>query len=156
MLRIAMIKNAAPSTLFNVQFGKINAAALYDTGAMLSVISLSFYEVLGSPQLRRFQRRLVGAGGDSLRVHGVCSLKMKLGASVLEQTFVVCDDLAYDVIMGMDMIFSNHITMEMLHSGVGLRINGELVKSQWQKEREDVREQAVKVVAVMLSMFSMQ
>ena len=81
-------------------------------------------------------------------MHGVCSLKMKLGASVLEQTLVVCDDLAYDVIMGMDMIFSNHITMEMLHSGVGLRINGELVKSQWQKEREDVREQAVKVAAV--------
>ena len=71
----------------------------------MSVMSLSFYEVLGSPQLRRFQRRLVGAGGNSLRVHGVCSLRMKLGASVLEQTFVVCADLAYDVIMGMDMIF---------------------------------------------------
>ena len=69
-------------------------------------------------------------------------------SSVVEQTFVVCDDLTYDVIMGMYMIFSNHITMEMLHSGVGLRINGELVKSQWQKEREDVREQAMKITAV--------
>ena len=60
----------------------------------------------------------------------------------------MCDDLEYDIIMGMDMIFPNHITMEMLHYGVGLRINGELVKSQWQNEREDAREHAVKIAAV--------
>ena len=99
-VRIAMIQQDTPSTVFKVQFGKLRAGALYDTGAMLSVMSVSFYEMLKTEPLRRFQRRLVGANGKSLRVHGICTMKMQLGSSLIDQTFVVCDDLEYDVIMG--------------------------------------------------------
>ena len=77
-VRIALIKHNMASTIFNAPFGEVNAAALYDTGAMLSVMSVGFYELIGSPPLRRFQWRLVGAGGNPLRVHGIYTLKMGL------------------------------------------------------------------------------
>ena len=73
---------------------------------------------------------------------------MQLGSSLIDQTFAVCDDLEYDVIMGMDMIFSNKIAMEMMSNGVGLRLNGELIKSQWHEEKDDIRRREVKISAI--------
>ena len=65
-VRIAMIHKAGgkiPMMVFEVECEDIHGGGLYDTGAMVSLMSRGFYERIGAPQLWAYNKRMVGAMG---------------------------------------------------------------------------------------------
>ena len=126
-MRIELIASGVPKMLFEATIHGVFGAALYDTGAMVSVMSRGFYETIGGPKLSTFNRRLVGANGSPLMTYGVCSVDVALGEAVIRQSFVVCEDIAQDLILGMDMIFTHRISMDVVDNGISLRIKDKII-----------------------------
>ena len=87
-MRISMIQKSAgraPTMVFEVQCGEVFGGGLYDTGAMVTLMSRSFYEKVGSPVLWAYTKRMVGVNGAPIQSFGVCKLKVSVG--MLEEEY---------------------------------------------------------------------
>ena len=131
--RISMIRKASgrtPTMVFEVNCAGIHGGGLYDTGAMVSLMSRSFHERLGTPPLWEYHKRMVGANGVPLQAFGVCRLKVTMESLTLEHPFIVVEDLQYDMILGMDLIFEHRISLEVGTGGIILRKDQAIVAGQ--------------------------
>ena len=87
---------------------KINA--LFDTGAMKSVMSLEMYEKLKLKNLDSTSiPHIVGASGESLGARGKTKCEININRKIFYQTFIVCEHLKRPIILGRDFTIQNCI-----------------------------------------------
>ena len=99
----------APSNLVACFVGSVNGRGLVDTGASISLVSQSFYR-----KLLRCKARLklidddvsnvFSADNSPLKVRGKIETDIKIGGIVIPATFLIADQLSYEVIIGSDLL----------------------------------------------------
>ncbi len=94
----------------------VDSLLLFDTGAMVSLLSAPHWEAIGRPTLEPFKRQVRGASGSIIVNYGTCNVNVVIDGYETTQRFIVCRDLAHDGIVGMDFIFSNGISMLVMDS----------------------------------------
>jgi transposase InsO family protein len=80
---------------------------LYDTGAQLTVISLTAFRkipVENRPQKLPVLRQLTSASSDNLKVLGVYNLSLNVFGKIIQHPVYVCDNLSQPAILGVDAI----------------------------------------------------
>ena len=83
------------------EHGKIEAQALYDTGASLSFIRRDLAEQIGTPvRLPHPMRFEMGRAGDVLEVKDQIALTFAVAGITLLDSFLVADDLSEQAIVG--------------------------------------------------------
>ena len=105
-------------TTFPIKMEKEEIQALFDTGALKSVMSEEHYLKMKLPPLSRHRIiTAVGAGGMDLGALGTVKAKFKLGKHWFEQEFLVCRHLRRPVILGVDFNRNNCIGIEWTEDG---------------------------------------
>ena len=88
----------------------INISALFDTGAMKSVMSFDTYQKLNLSKLHTASRpHVVGASGKSLGARGKIKCEININGRTFFQTFIVCEHLKRPMILGKDFSIQNCI-----------------------------------------------
>ena len=99
-----------PVTMFKnrirVSIDGLSATALVDTGATISVMSVSFKDRIGRKVMFPCQEstRFRGVGGDVLQPVGVCAVNVLLAGTVFPTEFLVLQRCTHDVILGIDFL----------------------------------------------------
>ena len=96
-------------TTFPVSIQDKEINALLDTGAEKSCISIDMFTRLKlsinagrTPKLRNTSRK-------DMKMHGVTTIKFKMGNTIFVQDFVICEDLVRPIVIGRDFTVSNFI-----------------------------------------------
>ena len=90
---------------FPVTIGGVHCNALIDTGTMRSCISETLYNQLMLPQLlKAFPLPVTSVSGTSLCPMGIAQCMFKLGGHSFEFSFIVCQNLARPIILGLDFM----------------------------------------------------
>lgn len=81
-------------------------SALVDTGATISVMSLSFKSRIGRKVMFSWgeSTRFRGVGGEVLHPVGVCAVNVLLAGKVFPTEFLVLQRCTHDVILGLDFL----------------------------------------------------
>ena len=82
------------------------ASALVDTGATISVMSISFKNRIGRKVMFSWgeSTRFRGVGGEVLHPVGVCAVNVLLAGKVFPTEFLVLQRCTHDVILGIDFL----------------------------------------------------
>ena len=84
--------------------------ALFDIGAMKSVMSWKMYEKLKSNNLDTTSTpHVVGASGENLGARGRIKCEININGKIFYQTFIVCEHLKRPIILGRDFSIQNCI-----------------------------------------------
>ena len=76
--------------LYRVQANGIPDIALFDTGAIMSVMSSKlFSSIVNKPKVFKCNRKVRSAGGDTLVSKGECYIKLKIGKMVLKDRVII-------------------------------------------------------------------
>ena len=96
----------------------VEVSVLVDTGATRSCMNYNTAYKLGKEQIKQFNTmQVVGADGSDLGAVGTISCKINLGDIEVEQTFIVCQHLRRNVILGTDFAKSNHAGVSWTKQG---------------------------------------
>lgn len=97
-----------------VSVNGVETLALVDTGAAVSVMSLSFKNRLGHKVMFACDRNVHfrGVGGEHLRAIGVCSATVTLGEEAFRTEFIVLAQATHDVILGIDFLRDSGATLD--------------------------------------------
>lgn len=97
-----------------VSVNGVGTLALVDTGAAVSVMSLSFKNRLGHKVMFACDRNVHfrGVGGEHLRAIGVCSATVTLGEEAFRTEFIVLAQATHDVILGIDFLRDSGATLD--------------------------------------------
>ena len=100
-----------------------------DEGAATSVMSLSCWKGLGSPELSKSATMLTAFDGRSFRLHGILpSLKVCLGGkTVAIEVEVVDAPLDYNLLLGRNWMYSMQVVASSLFRVVCFPFNGKIV-----------------------------
>lgn len=106
-----------------VSIEDVNTVALRDTGASVSVMSLSFKNHLGQKVMFAWDRNSTfrGVGGEMLRPVGVCSVLMTAGEQAFQTEFTVLALCTHDVILGIDFLRECGATLDCRAGEISLR-----------------------------------
>ena len=91
----------------SIQHKEINA--LLDTGAEKSCMSMDMFARLKLPINVVKVPKLRNASGKDMKMHGVMTVKFKMGNTIFTQEFVVCVNLVRPIIIGRDFTVNNFI-----------------------------------------------
>ena len=111
MLLLSFIKNTA-----KVSVNGITTQSLIDTGAEISCISQSFLAkvMIGKPILAHSSiYSIIGIGQQRLRVLGKINLPLKINDKCFNFEFHVIDSLPHSLIIGIDFLKTNKVTIDM-------------------------------------------
>ena len=87
---------------------KINT--LFDAGAMKSIMSLEMYKKLKLEDLDTARiPHVVGASSESLGARGKTKCEININGRIFYQTFIVCEHLKRQIILGRDFSIQNCI-----------------------------------------------
>lgn len=92
-----------------VKINGIQYKALIDSGADRSMISAEFARRIRSEYRPNTNDTYITAGKSTLNVVGEAQISFSLVDNVLEEYFLVADVLAYDIIIGADILWKNKI-----------------------------------------------
>ena len=96
-----------PISIQNKQI-RIDSNALMDTGATRSCMNYSTAYRVGRSNIKQFRTlQVVGADGSDLGAIGTLQCKVTIGDIEVEQTFIVCQHLRRNVILGIDFAKEN-------------------------------------------------
>ena len=97
---------------------KIDSNALMDTGATRSCMNYSTAYKLGKNDIKQFETtQVVGADGSDLGAVGTLQCKIIIGDIEVEQTFIVCQHLRRNVILGTDFAKQNQAGISWTRQG---------------------------------------
>ena len=97
---------------FPVTIAGINCNALIRTGATRSCISETFYNQFMLPQLLiAFCLMVTSASDSTLCPMGIAQCLLKLGGHSFEFNFIVCQNLAGLIMLGLDFLHKCHIRL---------------------------------------------
>lgn len=93
----------------------VPTTALVDTGAAISVMSLSFKRRLGHKVMFSWDRsaQLRGVGGEALRPIGICAVTISIGGRTFRTELTVLERTTHDVILGIDFLRECGATVEL-------------------------------------------
>lgn len=111
------------------RFTRKTIYALIDTGADRSCISEKFYNQIRRdkpyPDLSQSPIQLNNANGSELQVKGVTRIPLPITAGISTTTdLFVCSSLAYDVIVGLDILLSTRAIIDLHNQSVTFRSPG--------------------------------
>ena len=104
---IILGKETGTTFPISIQDQEINA--LLDTGAEKSCMSMDMFARLKLPINVAKVPKLRNVSGKDMKMHGMMTVKFKMGNTIFTQEFVVCDDLVRPVIIGRDFTVNNFI-----------------------------------------------
>ena len=88
--------------LYNTQIGNLHTQALFDTGTSINAISIKFYSSMQQHlKILPTSRKVVSADGDSLGPTAEVHVKFKIGKVVLNDAFIILNNLQCDIILGL-------------------------------------------------------
>ena len=117
-------RNTAPSCRVVVDMGGSEFEACIDTGAARTMLSRQAYKRLRGAMGRPVatSARFHGAGGDDLKILGVLKdVPFQLSTVGCQHDFIVCDQLAVDVLLGMDFLTSNEVIIDLARGELTLK-----------------------------------
>ena len=91
--------------MFKINIENRQVLALFDTGATRSVMSMETFKILNLNDKELNTKNIpvvVGANGTSLGAVGQITCELQIGERKCEQTFLVCQDLNRNLILGVD------------------------------------------------------
>ena len=91
--------------MFKINIGDRTVNTLFDTGATRSVMSADTFKILklkDKDLVTKNIPRVVGANGTSLGAIGEITCEIKIGKKECKQTFLVCQNLKRNLILGVD------------------------------------------------------
>ena len=94
-------------TMFPISIQDKEINALLDTGAEKSCMSVDMFTRLKLPLNVAKVPKLRNASGRDMKMHGVMTMKFKMGNTIFTQEFVVCDNLVRPIIIGRDFMVNN-------------------------------------------------
>ena len=118
-------------TVFKINIANRTVNTLFDTGASKSVMSADTFKILKLDDKELDTKNIpnvVGANGTSLGAIGKISCEVKIGSEKCKQTFLVCQNLKRNLILGVDFAQKNAAGVHwMKHNSFILTINGSKV-----------------------------
>ena len=102
---------------------------MIDEGVAASVMSLSCWKGLGSPELSKSMTMLTAFDGRSFRMHRILpSLKVRLGGKTITIDVKVVDaPLEYNILLGRNWMYSMQVVASSLFRVVFFPFNGNIV-----------------------------
>ena len=109
-----MIIGSEQGTTFPTKVGSTLCNALIDTGATKSCMSESYYKTLQLNSIRSVvNTRVRSATGSTLSPLGIVNCPLKLGNTMFNNDFIVCQNLTRPLILGKDFLMKNQITVKI-------------------------------------------
>ena len=96
-------------TTFPVSIQDKEINALLDMGAEKSCISIDMFTRLKLSINVERTPKLRNASGMDMKIHGLTTIKFKMGNTIFVQDFMICEDLVRPCIIGRDFTVSNFI-----------------------------------------------
>ena len=97
---------------------RIDSNALMDTGATKSCMNYNTAYKLGKDHIKTFNTmQVVGTDGSDLGVIGTLQCKITIGDIEVDQTFIVCQHLRRNVILGTDFAKANQAGVSWMRQG---------------------------------------
>ncbi|KAF0684480.1 Aste57867_23542 [Aphanomyces stellatus] len=121
--RLAMIDKGNPQVQVPIQCDGVDTMALFDTGAMLTLMSTEHWDAIQRPTLKPMQRRLRGAGGEELMCWGSCETEIVFGQLQVKHVIAVCPGLGHECLLGMDFVLTHGISMLTLSDHIAFEWN---------------------------------
>ena len=98
------VVNSVFPLMISIIIGGIRTSALIDTGASRSLIIAKLSKRLLNTRSRNSTDRLMAANGSFLRTEGKVFTAVETSDQTLEHNFIVCSDLSFDCIFGLDLL----------------------------------------------------
>ena len=131
--------------MISILIGGIRTSALIDTGASRSLVSTRLARRLRNARSRTSHDHLVAANGSLLRNEGKVFTVVKTQDQTLEHNFIVCPDLSFDCIFGLDLLRRLGSNLDLYNASLSSRVpcasptEGRIVNAVVDKEsRPDV------------------
>ena len=106
-----------PVSIQNKQI-RIDSNALMDTGATRNCMNYSMAYRVGRNNIKQFRTlQVVGADGSDLGAVGTLQFKVTIGDIEVEQTFIVCQHLRRNMILGTDFAKENQTGVSWTKQG---------------------------------------
>ena len=125
--------------MFKIDIEKRTINTLFDTGATRSVMSADTFKILKLKDKDLTTKnipRVVGANGTSLGAIGQVTCDIKIGKNKFKQTFLVCQNLKRNLILGVDFAQKHAAGVHwMKHNSFVLTIDGEKVAETNEKHQ---------------------
>ena len=113
-----VIIGSEQGTTFPTKVGSTLCNALIDTGATKSCMSESYYKTLQLNSIRSVvNTRVRSATGSNLSPLGIVNCPLKLGNTMFDNDFIVCQNLTRPLILGKDFLMKNRITVKYSENG---------------------------------------
>ena len=113
-----VIIGSEQGTTFPTKVGPTLCNALIDTGATKSCMSESYYKTLHLESIRSVvNTRVKSATGSNLSPLGIVNCSLKLGNTIFDNDFIVCQNLTRPLILRKDFLMKNHITVRYAENG---------------------------------------
>ena len=114
-------------TTFPVSVQDKGVNALLDTGAEKRCMSMDMFAGLKLPLNVAKIPKLRNASGKDMKMHGVTTVKFRVGNTIFTQEFVVCDNLVRPIIIGRDFTVNNFIGIAWTRQGTKVTKDDKLV-----------------------------
>ena len=115
VFNIILGKETGTTFPISVQDKEVNA--LLYTGAEKSCMSMDMFARLKLPLNVAKVPKLRNASGKDMKMHGVTTVKFKMGNTIFVQEFVVCNNLVRPIIIGRDFTVNNFIGIAWTRQG---------------------------------------
>ena len=105
-------------TTFPTKIGTLMCNTLIDTGATRSCISEKYYQHLPSTKIQHLRNISIrSATGSNLTPLGMINCSFELGKIRFNSNLIVCRNLTRPLILGIDFLMQNHITVCYVDDG---------------------------------------
>ena len=105
-------------TIFPTKNGTLMCNALIDTGTTRSCISEKYYQHLPSTKIHHLRNiSIKSATGSKLTPLGMINCSFELGKIRFNNNLIVCRNLTRPLILGIDFLIQNHITVRYADDG---------------------------------------
>ena len=117
--------------LYRVEANGILVAALFDTGAGMSVMSSKFFSsIFNKPKVFKCNRKVRSAGGDTLVPKVECYIKLRIGKRVLKDRVIIIKNLNRDYIIAVAIQHANKMLTSFSTLGRHfISLNGKMIVS---------------------------
>ena len=117
-----------------VELNGVRCLALIDTGASRSCMSSTQYKLVGSPlEPLPPGARLRSVTGTSMEAWGLTSCLVRIGQKVYAQSFIVCNKMMTNVIVGRDFLSTYKLNITWGDEGTMEVLEGQNLSFGWGK-----------------------
>lgn len=115
---LVCVEEGPTQPIIKIKVHSVEAEALIDSGATISVISYNLYQKLIDSkivfsEIKNAQPRIVKAvNGQVLKTSSFIEINLSLGSYYFSQKFVVVYDVLCEMILGQDFLFNNDVVVD--------------------------------------------